>query len=71
MNFLFLKNKVDIFVWLMNVEGNYIFSNIYIIEFIIFWELQVEGKGNGIKIVIVNMFEIVKVLLRLLICKLF
>lgn len=69
MNFLFLKNKVDIFVWLMNVEGNYIFSNIYRIYY--FLELQVEGKGNGIKIVIVNMFEIVKVLLRLLICKLF
>lgn len=41
------------------------------IEFIIFWELQVEGKGNGIKTVIVNMSEIAKALSRPPTCKLF
>lgn len=42
-----------------------------LIEFIIFWELQVEGKGNGIKTVIVNMSEIAKALSRPPTCKLF
>lgn len=42
-----------------------------LIEFIIFLELQVEGKGNGIKTVIVNMSEIAKALSRPPTCKLF
>lgn len=53
----------------MNVEGNHISSNIYRIYY--FLELQVEGKGNGIKTVIVNMSEIAKALSRPPTCKLF